>query len=64
MFLGTPWSAAAYAALAPGGYIVPIKQAGDWARVPNQALHYVSAYITTTDWNQDSVQHTILGLSG
>ena len=35
----------------------------DWARVSTPARHYFSKYITTTDWLQDFVQHTALGLS-
>ena len=53
----------ASAALAVVVSLVTILQAGDWARVSTLARHYFSTYITTTDWNQDSVQHAVLGPS-
>ena len=46
-----------------GVSLVPILQAGDWARVSTLAMHYFSPYITTMDQHQDSVQHAMLGLS-
>ena len=33
--------------------LVSILQAGDWARVSTPARHF-HAYITTTDWHQNS----------
>ena len=53
----------ASAALVAGVSMVTILQAGDLARVSTPARHYLSTYITTMDWHQDSVQHAVLGLS-
>ena len=61
--LGSLWGVAASAALAAGVSLVTILQAGDWTRVSMPARHYFSTYITMMDWHQDSVQHTMLGLS-
>ena len=63
MSLGSLCGIAASAALIAGVSLVTILQAGDWARVSTPARHYFSTYITTTDQDQDSVQHTVLGLS-
>ena len=64
MSLGSLWGGvAASAALAAGVSLVTILQAGDWTRVSTLARHYISGHITTTDRQQDSVQHAVLGLS-
>ena len=60
---GSLQGVAASAALAAGVSLVTILQAGDWTRVSTPARHYFSAYITTMDQHQDSVQHAMLGLS-
>ena len=54
--------AEASAALVAGVSLVSILHAGDWARVSTPARHYFSTYITSIDWQQDSVQHAVLGL--
>ena len=59
---GFLWGAAESVALAACISLVSILQVGDWARVYTPARHYFSTYITTTDWQQDSVQHAVLGL--
>ena len=61
--LSSLWGVAASATLAAGVSLVTILQVGDWTRVSALARHYISTYITTTDWHQDSVQCTVLGLS-
>ena len=63
MSLGCPWGVAASAALASSDSLVTILQTGDWAQVSTPARHYFSTYITTMDWDQDSVQHAVLDLS-
>ena len=63
MSLGSLWGVAASAALAAGVSLVTILQAGDWTRVSKPARDYFSTYITTTDQHQDSMQHSMLGLS-
>ena len=63
MSLGSLWGVAAYAALVAGVSLVTILQAGDWTKVSTPAIHYFSTYITTTYWHQDSMQHSMLGLS-
>ena len=63
MSLGSLQGVAASAALAAAISLLTILHAGDWARVSTPARHYFSTYITTTDWNQDSVQHAMLDLS-
>ena len=63
MSLGSLWGVAASTALGAGVSLVSILQAGDWAKVSTPARHYFSTYITTTDRHQDSVQHSVLGLS-
>ena len=63
MSLGSLWGVAASAALAAGVSVVIILQEGDWTRVSMPARHYLSSYVTTMDWHQDSVQHAVLGLS-
>ena len=60
---GSLWGVATSAALAAGGSLVTILQAGDWTRVSTPARHYFYTYITTMHWHQDSVQHAVLGLS-
>ena len=60
---GSLWGVADSAALAAGVSLVTILQAGGWTRVSTPARHYFSTYITTTDQHQDSVQHSMLGLS-
>ena len=49
-------------ALMAGVSLVSILQAGDWARVSTPARHYFSAYITTTNCYQDSVQLAVLDI--
>ena len=56
MSLGSLWGVAA---LASGDSLVTILQADNWARVSAPARHHFSTYITTMDWHQDSVQHTV-----
>ena len=63
MSLGSLLGVPASAALAAGVSLVTILQVGDWTRVSTPARHYFSTYITTTDWDQDSVQCAMLGLS-
>ena len=63
MSLGSLQGAAAFAALVAGVSLVSILQAGDWASVSTLARHYISPYITTTDWHQDSIWCAMLGLS-
>ena len=60
---GSFWVAAASAALAAGGLLVSILQAGDWARFSMPARHLFSNYISTMDLYQNSVWHAVLGLS-
>ena len=43
--------------------LVSALQTGDWARVSNLIRCYISTCITTTDQDQDSVQHAVLGLN-
>ena len=59
---GSLWGVAP-SALAAGVSLASILQAGDWARVSTPTRHYFSIYITSTDQDQDSVQHAVLGLS-
>ena len=63
MSLGSLQGVAASTALAAGVSLVTILQASDWTRVSTPARHYFSTYITTMDRNQDSMPHTLLGLS-
>ena len=63
MSLGYLWRAAASTAFTVGVSLVSILQAGDWDNISTPARHYLSLYITTMDQHQDSVQHTVLGLS-
>ena len=63
MSWGSLWGVAASAALAAGVSLVTILQAGDRTRDSTPARHYISTYITTMDWHQDSVQCAVLGLS-
>ena len=60
---GSLWGDAASAVLVAGVSLGSILKAGDWARVSMPARHYFTTYITTTDWHQDCVQCTVLGLS-
>ena len=53
-------ASAAYVAVVS---LASILQVGDWARVSTPARHYFSTYITSTGQHQDSIQHTVLGLS-
>ena len=63
MFPGILQSAAVSTAMGSVVSLVSILQAGDWARVSAPPRHCFSTYMTTTDWHQDSVQHTVLDLS-
>ena len=63
MLPGSLQGAAASAALVVGVSLVSILQTEDWARVSTLTRHYFSPYITTTDWQQDSVQCAMQGLS-
>ena len=60
MFLSTLLSAADFEAAVSLEYSL---LAGDGARVSTPGRHYFSPYITTMDWNQNPVQHAVLGLS-
>ena len=60
MSLGSLQVVAASVALAAGVSVVSILQKGDWARVFTWARPSFSTYITTTDQQQDSVQHAVL----
>ena len=62
MSLDTLQGAAASAALVAGVSLVSTMLAGDWAILYTAARHYFSTYLTTTDCNQDPVQHAGLGL--
>ena len=57
-----PNGAAVSVALAAGISLVSILEAGDWDRVSMPARHYLSAYITTTNQHQDSIQKAVPGL--
>ena len=61
---GTLFDTAVSAALEAGVSLVPILQAGDWARVSTPASHYFSTYITILDLHQNSIQQAALSLSG
>ena len=63
MSLGTFRGAVVSAAYAAGISLVSILQAGNWARVSTPARHCFSTYVITTNWHQDSIQHTVQGLS-
>ena len=51
--LGTLNGAAASSALVAGVFLWSTLLVGDWARVSSPAGHYLSTYITTTDWHQE-----------
>ena len=59
MSSANPSDAAAPAADVSQMFIV---QDGDWATVSTPSRHYFSVYMTTTDWNQDSVECIFLAL--
>ena len=57
------WGMAVSAALAAGASLVSILESRDFARISTSARHYISIYITTTDWHLDLTQHAVLGFS-
>ena len=61
MSVGTIQDAAASAGLVVGVSMVSTLLAGDWATISSPSRHYFSAYLTTRDWHQDSVQYALLG---
>ena len=63
MSLGSIQGAVASAPLVVGVSLVSILKVGDCTRVSTQATLYFSTYITITDWQQDSVQHAVRGIS-
>ena len=63
MSLRSSWGTAVSVALTACVSLVSILQAGGWARVSTPARHYFLPHITTSDQNQDCLQHTVLSLS-
>ena len=61
--LGSLQAAVVLVAFVAGVCLVSILQASDWARVSTSAKLYFSTYITATEWEQDSIQHAVMGLS-